>query len=197
MGPGGAGAGEGRGEAHPPEHRLCGLPLVPRDGAGVVRGPGHRRGDEPELREHQGGPGGAAGTGLHLHAGGAGDDGPGRLADDGLPDARPEAVLQRHLLPARRPDGDAGLPTSPDGADRRLPGASCRRAPGRRGGERLPAAQCGRGGVERAPDRRPAAGRLPADRLGLRRGVRRAGRRAQVPAADDVGIPTALCPSHG
>ncbi len=35
------GAGQGQGGEHtdPPQHRLLGLPLVPRDGAGVVRGP--------------------------------------------------------------------------------------------------------------------------------------------------------------
>ena len=35
-------------------------PLVPRDGARVVRGPAHRGDHEPALREHQGGPRGAA-----------------------------------------------------------------------------------------------------------------------------------------
>ena len=34
----------GRGQADPALHRLLGLPLVPRHGARVLRGRGHRRG---------------------------------------------------------------------------------------------------------------------------------------------------------
>ena len=35
-GGGSAGSGPGRGQANPAEHRLLGVPLVPRDGARVV-----------------------------------------------------------------------------------------------------------------------------------------------------------------
>ena len=45
-----------------------------------------------------------------LHAGGAGDDGPRRLADDGVPHAGRRAVLRRHVLPARRSARDAVVP---------------------------------------------------------------------------------------
>ena len=49
-----------RGQADPAVDRLLGVPLVPRDGARVVRGPGGRRGDERALRQHQGRSRGAA-----------------------------------------------------------------------------------------------------------------------------------------
>ena len=49
----------------------------------------------------QGGPRGAAGRRHRVHGGDAGDDRAGRLADDGVHDAGPGAVLLRHLLPAR------------------------------------------------------------------------------------------------
>ena len=61
------------------------------------------RAHERALRPHQGGPRGAARPGRHLHGGHAGHErGAGRLADDGVPHARPGAVLRRHLFPARR-----------------------------------------------------------------------------------------------
>ena len=47
------------GQAGPALDRLRGLPLVPRDGARVVRGPRDRRGDERALRQRQGRPRGA------------------------------------------------------------------------------------------------------------------------------------------
>src|SRR5215831_5269522 len=50
----GAGEGAGGGQADPALGRLRGLPLVPRDGARVVRGPGDRGGDERALREREG-----------------------------------------------------------------------------------------------------------------------------------------------
>src|SRR3954453_14782733 len=43
----------------PAERRLQRVPLVPRDGARVVRGRRHRRADERALRVHQGRPRGA------------------------------------------------------------------------------------------------------------------------------------------
>ncbi len=57
---------------------------------------------ERALRLHQGRPRGAARPRRDLHGGVPGDDRPGRLAAERLPDARPGAVLRRHLLPARR-----------------------------------------------------------------------------------------------
>ncbi len=56
LGRGGPGARPPRGPAHLPEHRLRRLPLVPRDGAGVLRGPRDRAAAERELRLHQGRP---------------------------------------------------------------------------------------------------------------------------------------------
>ncbi len=56
------------------------------------------------LREHQGGPRRAARPGRHLHGGHAGPEPrPGRLADDGVPDAGPAAVLRGDLLPPAGP----------------------------------------------------------------------------------------------
>ena len=60
-----------------------------------------RRADERALRLHQGRSRRAARPRSDLHERRADDDRPRRLADVGLPDARPEAVLRRHLLAAR------------------------------------------------------------------------------------------------
>ncbi len=75
-------AGEGRGQADLPLDRLLGLPLVPRDGARVLRGPRDGGDDQRALRPDQGRPRGAARRRRHLHGGGAGNDRPGRLAAD-------------------------------------------------------------------------------------------------------------------
>ena len=103
---------EARGHAHPAERRLLGLPLVPRDGAGVVRGRRDSGPDERQLRLHKGRPRGAAGHRLHLHDGRADPHGPGRMADDRVHDSRRQAVLRRDLLPARRPRWAARLPAA-------------------------------------------------------------------------------------
>ena len=97
-----------RGQADPAQHRLRGVPLVPRHGARVVRGRGDRGADERALRVHQGGPRGAARPRRHLHAGDAGDDGPRRLADDGVPHARGRAVLR--AARTSRPTTGTGMP---------------------------------------------------------------------------------------
>ena len=89
--------------ADPALDRLLGLPLVPRDGARVVRGPGDRRLHERALRLRQGRPRGAARRRRDLHGRRAGDDRPRRLAAERVPDARAGAVLRRHLLPADEP----------------------------------------------------------------------------------------------
>ena len=57
-----------------------------------------RRFPEPALRHHQSGPGRTARCGPHLHDLCPGDDGQGRLADDCLPHARPQAVLWRDVF---------------------------------------------------------------------------------------------------
>src|SRR4051794_25832645 len=80
--------------------RLRRVPLVPRDGARVLRGPGGGLADERVVRVHQGGPRGAPGRRRDLHGRGAGDDGFWRLAAQRLPDACGRAVLRGHLLPA-------------------------------------------------------------------------------------------------
>ena len=71
--------------------RLLVVPLVSRDGARVVRGPGDRRRHEPALREREGRPRGTPRRRRDLHAGGAGADRPRRLADDAC-GARPTAA---------------------------------------------------------------------------------------------------------
>jgi hypothetical protein len=47
---------EGRRQAHSLVDRILGLPLVPRDGEGVVRERRHRQADERGLRVNQGRP---------------------------------------------------------------------------------------------------------------------------------------------
>ena len=89
------------GQADPRLDRLRRLPLVPRDGARVLRGPAGRRADERALRLHQGRPRGAPGRRRDLHGRGAGAHRPRRLAAQRLPHAGRRAVLRRHLLPAR------------------------------------------------------------------------------------------------
>ena len=122
-----------RGPPDPALGRLLGLPLVPRDGARVLRGRRDRRLHERALRQRQGRPRGAPRRRRPLHGGGAGDQRPGRLADDRLPRPRRRALLRRHLLPARRGPRHAELPHG-DGSGRRRLRAPARRdrASGRR-----------------------------------------------------------------
>ena len=56
---------------------------------------------------HQGGPGGASRHRPDLHGRGHRDDRARRMADDGLPESRRQAVLCRDLLPETRPGGYA------------------------------------------------------------------------------------------
>ena len=91
------------GPAHLPQHRLLGVPLVPRHGARELRERGDRQDPERPLRQHQGRSRGTARPRPDLHDRRAAADRPGRLADVGVPDAGPAALLRRHLLPARRP----------------------------------------------------------------------------------------------
>ena len=78
----------GRGQAAPRLGRLQLVPLVPRDGARVVREPGDRGRHERPLREREGRPRGAARRRRGDDGGDGRDDGLGRLADDRVPDAR-------------------------------------------------------------------------------------------------------------
>ena len=117
-----------RGRARPPDpavDRLLVVPLVPRDGARVVRGSRDRAVHERALRADQGRSRGAPGRRLDLHGGGSGDDGPRGLAADRLPRHRRGAVLRRHLLPARATPGDAELPDG-DGGHRAVVGHPAR-----------------------------------------------------------------------
>ena len=108
--------------------RLFGLPLVPRDGARQFSGRRDRPAAGGELRQHQGRPGRAAGPGPDLHGGRAVDDRPGRLADVGIPHARVEAVLRRHVLACAPAPGHAGLRRSSARRERCLAEPAQRRA---------------------------------------------------------------------
>src|SRR5439155_17962790 len=93
--------GRERGQADLPLDRLLRLPLVSRHGAGGLLRRGGGALPERALRVDQGGPRGETGPRRPLHERRAGDDLPGRLADDRLPDAGPEAILRRDVLPDR------------------------------------------------------------------------------------------------
>ncbi len=175
----------------PAERRLLRVPLVPRDGARVLRGRPHGRVPQLPLRERQGRPRGASRRRRRLHGGRAGGDRAGRLAHDGVPHPGCRALLLRHLLPARAPARHAVLP--PGAPGRR---AGLGRAPGRghrgRGEDRA--------GPRRAGDllRRRAATRGDGARTGAARadpGVRPAARRvrrgAEVPAVHGGRVPAA------
>ncbi len=163
LGRGGACARTRGAAADPALDRLLGLPLVPRDGARVVRGPGDGRAYERALRLHQARPRGAPGPRLDLHGGLPGDDRAGRLAPERLPHARAGALLRRHLLPARVANGDAELALRARRRGQRV-GQAPRRDPRQRRADRA------------APARRRLAGALGA---GLRREhARRRGRGA-------------------
>ncbi len=112
-----------RGPAAARLRRLQLVPLVPRDGARVVLRPDNRVGDERPLREREGRPRGAPRRRRADDGRVRDDDRPGRLADDGVPDARRAAVLRGHVLPARAAPRDPELPAAPPG-DRGARGAS-------------------------------------------------------------------------
>ncbi len=190
-------AGAEGGQAGPALRGLLGLPLVPRDGARVLRERGHRRAHEPALRQHQGGPRGAPRRRPDLHAGRAVHDGPGRLADDRIPHSRRHAVLRRHVFPAGGPPRDARLPATARIDRRRLPVAARRgggvRAAAPRGDAPGRAAQALGELAHRG--RRPR--RLPGPRGPVRRAPRRAWPGAEVPSADDLGVRVARLEAHG
>jgi hypothetical protein len=164
-------------QAHLPLHRLLVVPLVPCDGARVVRTPRHRRPAEPTLRQHQGGSRGAPRCRRDLHQRGATDGGARGLAAVGVPDARRLPVLRGHLLPAtgvRRSAGARGGRV----ADQSRAGA-CRRCRAEGG------AGATRGDAPPVATRRAQSQRLPrlqsADSGRLRPHSRRVRRRAEIP----------------
>ena len=185
-----------RGQAHPAVDRLLGLPLVPRHGARVVRGRGHRGAHERAVREREGGPRGTPRPRPHLP-----DRAPDahaarrRLAAHHVPlAARPPAVLRRHVFPAR-----AEVTACPPSARCCTRVAQYYREHGeeirRQGdalvevfGQLLPAPAL-------APARRCRARPLAAARdalaARLRRALRRLRRRAEVPAPDEPRVPAA------
>ena len=126
--------------------RLQRLPLVSRDGARVVRGPGHRGGDERALRQREGRSRGAprrrrGDDGRHGR-----DDRKRRLADHGLHDAgrTSRSTRARTSRPSR--DTACRLPAGAGGGVRRL--ARAPRRP-RRQAERLVEASASRRGSGR------------------------------------------------
>ena len=149
-----------------------------------------------KLRQHQGRPRGTPRRRRGLHGGHAGDDRPGRLADDVLPDAGRRAVLLRHLLPAEpRP----GMPSF-----RQLLAAVVD-AWTDRGDEVREAARADRRGAGRAtPVRCPSPlwtssvldGAVVSLLRRVRPGPRRIRPRAEVPAVDDPGVPAAPPRAH-
>ena len=196
MGRGGADPGTDRGQADLPVDRLCGLPLVPRHGARVVRGPGDRGGAQPRLRPDQGRPRGAPGPGPGLHGRRPGDDRQRRLADERVPDSGGPAVLRRDVLPGRRratgcrrsARSSMASPGRAAGSARRSTGRARRSSPrsaNRRGSSG--AGDAGDGPGPAGPGR-PRCRRRVA-RADLRRAPRGLGRRAEVPPADDHRVP--------
>ncbi len=167
--------------------RVRRLPLVPRDGPRVVRGPRDRRGHERALRQHQGRPRGASRRGRGLHAGHHRDDRARGLADDLCARPRREPVLRRHLLPRRAAARPAVLPAGA-GRDRGgLAGPPRGGTPRRRQPARAPQPA---GGRDRRADGEGRARRRRADPgPGVRRGGGRVRWRPEVPAVDGAGVP--------
>ena len=121
LGAGGAGGGEGPGQADLPQRGLQHLLLVPRDGAGELRERGGGGGDERAVHLHQGGPRGAAGRGPDVHDGRAAAHAAGRVADERVADAGPAAVLRGDVLPGPGPRRPAWVRVAAEGAGRRVP----------------------------------------------------------------------------
>ena len=191
LGAGGAGRGASGKQADPALDRLRRLPLVPRHGARILRGPGDRGADERAVRQHQGRPRGTAGHRPALHVGAARAGRAGRLAADHVHHAGRRAVLGRHLFPARAALGPAVVPP---GAARAWPTPI---APATRWSRRTPTRcasvlarhvdrQSGRSadaGAPRCGGRGAAADERP--------GARRPARRAEIPQPADLPLPLA------
>ena len=169
--------------------RLLGLPLVPRDGARVLRGPRDRRADERALRLRQGRPRGAPRRRRGLHGGLPGDDRPGRLAAERVPHPRAGAVLRRHLLPARAAPRPAELARGAGGGRRawderrdevREQGSEVLKPLG--GAARLPSSRASRSPRTCSARRWPGCARSTTRQRRLRR-------RAEVPAGVGDRVP--------
>ena len=113
---------------HSPLGGLLRLPLVPRHGPRVLRGRGHRGGDERPLRQRQGGPGGAAGPGPDLPGGGAAPRRGRRLAAHRLSHPGAAALLRGDVLPSGPAARPAGVPGPGGDAGQGLEGAARRGA---------------------------------------------------------------------
>ena len=178
-------------QADLPVDRLLDVPLVPRDGAGILRERRHRACIERALRVDQGRPRGAPGCRPCLHDVRAGHDRIRRVADERLADAGAEAVLRRHVLSALVEMGQARVCRDPAGDH---PGVAGRPRKG--------------GGIGRARHRTAPRQRSPSRRVDaawrhcaaahrravppvVRRGPRRIRRRAEVPQAKRAPVPLA------
>ena len=189
MGSGGPAAGQGRGQADLSLDRVFGLPLVPRDGAGVLRGSRDGGDDQRALRPDQGRPRGTTRRGRPLHGGRAGDDRPGWLAAQRLPRPRGRSLLRGHLLPARAPPRPAELPPGARGDLGGLPPEARRAAavlgPHPRGTVGRRAHRAIAGPVD---PRAAGAGAIGPARA-RRQHPRRLRRRSQVPAGERARVP--------
>ena len=185
VGRGGARPRARGGPADPPLHRLRGVPLVPRDGARVLRGRGDGAHPERAFRQRQGRPRGAPGPRRGLHGRGRHADRARRLAADRVPDARRRAVLRRHVLPARAASRPAELSPGAGGGVERVPRASRGRRPlgvaARRGDRprRTPRAVVGAAHRVAASARRCAGCARRSTRSGAASGERRSSRRTR------------------
>ncbi len=171
-----------RRQADPPLGGLLRVPLVPRDGARVVRGRRSRRSDERWLRLHQGRPRRTSRHRRDLHGSGASDLGPRRLADDGLHDFRRPAFLRRHVLP------EGPVPPPALGHHRHM-AREARRAARPGGPDHAVAQPHGDDDDARGPDpprHRRAQQRAAADRVCVRSRVGRFRQATEVPASDDA-----------
>ena len=144
--------------------RLRRLPLVPRDGARIVRERRHRQADERALRQREGRSRGAAGHRPHLHDGASRDGRAGRLADDHVPRSRRPADLRRHLLAARAALGPSLVPAGAGIGRRRLADAPAEDGGERGGAGGSPGKALGAEPGARAHARRPDQGRRRASR---------------------------------
>src|SRR5712671_3657290 len=118
MGRGGPRTGAGGEQTDSALDRLLGVPLVPRDGARVVRERGDRARDERELRFDQGRSRGASRPRSDLHGRGAIADRARWMAAHDVSVTRWTAVLRRDLFSTGRSPGPAGL-SAAAGGDRR------------------------------------------------------------------------------
>ena len=169
--------------------------LVPRHGAGILRGRGCRPGAERGVCRHQGRPGGAAGPGLGLHGCCPEPHRWGRLAADRFPDSRQEAFFRRHLFPQENPAGEARSAGNPEDIPGEVAGGasdlrSGRLQPGWPTAILLPAVAAGRSRAGVAGSGLQTVGEE------LRHQVWWIWRSAQVSLAPPVAVPDAPLEAH-